>query len=149
MTPKVIKKLRNLYKYLTNQIPMVFDKMKKLFSAGNDFSGDEYVEIDLGQEKKEKKVLVKLFNLRQYDDINNILNALREGYTIALVDMKTLKQKDPVELKRAISKIKKTTDALEGHIAGFGENTVIVTPAFAKIHREPQKQKEEKSKFDY
>src|SRR3990167_10658854 len=104
---------------------MVLERVKKMLSVGDDFSDSEYIEIDLGKEKREKKVLVKLFNLRQYDDINNILNALREGYTIALVDMKTLRQKDPVELKRAISKIKKTVDALEGSIAGFGENTII------------------------
>ena len=128
---------------------MVLEKMKRIFSSGNDFSGDEYIEIDLGHEKKEKKVLVKLFNLRQYDDINNILNALREGYTIAVVDMKTLRQKDPVELKRAISKIKKTVDALEGSIAGFGENTIIATPSFATIHKEEEKREKEKpSKFD-
>src|SRR3989344_2457592 len=129
---------------------MVLDNLRKIFSSGNDFSGDEYIEIDLGHEKKEKKVLVKLFNLRQYDDINNILNALREGYTIAIVDMKTLRQKDPVELKRAISKIKKTIDALEGNIAGFGENTIIATPSFATIHKEEEVKKAEKqNRFDF
>ncbi|MEK6842412.1 MAG: cell division protein SepF, partial [Nanoarchaeota archaeon] len=130
---------------------MVLDNLKKLFSAGNDFTGDEYIEIDLGHEKREKKVLVKLFNLRQYDDINNILNALREGYTIAVIDMKTLRQKDPVELKRAISKVKKTVDALEGNIAGFGEHTIIATPSFAMIHKEEPivKDKEKASRFDF
>ncbi len=129
---------------------MVLDRVRKMFSANDYSSSDEYVEIDLGQEKKEKKVLVKLFNLRQYDDINNILNALREGYTIALVDMKTLRQKDPVELKRAISKIKKTVEALEGSIAGFGENTIIATPSFAMIHKEEEivKDKEKANRFD-
>ena len=129
---------------------MVLDRVRKMFSANDYSSSDEYVEIDLGQEKREKKVLVKLFNLRQYDDINNILNALREGYTIALVDMKTLRQKDPVELKRAISKIKKTVEALEGSIAGFGENTIIATPSFAMIHKEEEivKDKEKANRFD-
>jgi SepF-like predicted cell division protein (DUF552 family) len=70
---------------------------------------------------------------------------LREGYTIAVVDIKTLRQRDSIELKRAISKLKKTTDALEGSIAGFGENLVIVTPSFAKISKE-EKQPEEKTK---
>ena len=129
---------------------MVLDRVRKMFSANDYSSSDEYVEMDLGKEKKEKKVLVKLFNLRQYDDINNILNALREGYTIALVDMKTLRQKDPVELKRAISKIKKTVEALEGSIAGFGENTIIATPSFAMIHKEEEivKDKEKANRFD-
>ena len=74
---------------------------------------------------------------------------MREGYTIAIIDIKVLRQKDPIELKRAISKIKKTIDALEGNIAGFGENMVIATPSFARIHKEPVKMKEEpRNKFE-
>ncbi len=129
---------------------MVLDKFKKMLSVGRDISDDEYVEIDLGQERKDKKVLVKLFNLRNYDDINNVLNALREGFTIAIVDMKTLRQRDSIELKRAISKLKKTIDALEGTIAGFGENIIIATPSFATIHKQPEIDKDDgkNTKFD-
>lgn len=131
---------------------MIFKKIKKAFSEkglGDEFD-DEYIEIDLGKEESESKVFVKLFALKDYDNVNEILNTLREGFTIAIIDIKTLKQKDSIELKRAISKIKKTVDALEGSIAGFGENMVIATPSFARIHREVPKQKEEKSnKFDY
>lgn len=128
---------------------MVFDKIKKAFSdsVGNDLGSDEYLEIDLEQQEKENKVLVKLFVLKDYDDVNNILSALREGYTIAIIDFRILKQKDAIELKRAISKIKKTVDALEGSIAGH-ENIVIVTPAFAKIYKEADRPKEKKDKFD-
>jgi len=128
---------------------MVFDKIKRAFSSSDiPEAGDEYLEIDLEQKEKENKILVKLFVLKQYEDVNDILNFLREGYTIAVVDIKILRQKDPIELKRAISKVKKTTEALEGNIAGFGENTIIVTPSFAKIHRHPSKPKEEqKDKF--
>ncbi|MAG11134.1 hypothetical protein CMI44_02380 [Candidatus Pacearchaeota archaeon] len=130
---------------------MVLDKIKKAFSSPSEDEFDQdYLEIDLGeQEREENKVLVKLFTLKQYEDVNEILNALREGYTIAMIDIKNLRQRDSIELKRAISKIKKTADALEGSIAGFGENTVIVTPSFAKIHKETISQKEEKkSKFE-
>ena len=94
----------------------------------DDFS-TEFITIDSEQDKSDSKVLIKTFVLRVYEDINPILNALREGYTIAVIDIKTLKSKDVVELKRAISKIKKTVEALEGKIAGFGENTVIATPS--------------------
>jgi len=87
--------------------------------------------------------------LKQYEDVTEILNALREGYTIAIIDIKILRQKDPIELKRAVSKVKKTTDALEGSIAGFGENTIIVTPSFAKIYKEPAKPKQdEQNRFE-
>ncbi|MFW6311440.1 MAG: cell division protein SepF, partial [Nanoarchaeota archaeon] len=106
---------------------------------------------DLNEKEKDQKVLVKLFVLKQYDDITPILNSLREGYTIAVIDIRTLRKKDSIELKRAISKIKKTTDALEGSIAGFGENTVIATPSFAKIHKDagsPQGQDKNQKKDD-
>jgi len=98
--------------------------MKKEGSDSSDF-----IEIDLEQEKSSSKILIKTFVLKVYEDISPILNVLREGYTIAIIDIKPLKSKDVVELKRAISKIKKTVEALEGKIAGFGENTVIATPS--------------------
>ncbi len=117
---------------------MVFDKIKRAFSKSlsGESSGEDYVEIDLGKEEIDQKVFVKLFSLKDYEEVNPILNSLREGYTIAVIDIKTLRQRDPIELKRAVSKIKKTTDAMEGNIAGFGENVIIVTPSFAKIHKE-------------
>src|SRR3989344_4371310 len=97
--------------------------------GGEEESSPDFIEIDLEQEKSDSKVLVKTFVLRVYEDINPILNALREGYTIAVIDIKILKSKDVIELKRAISKVKKTVEALDGRIAGFGENIVIATPS--------------------
>ena len=129
---------------------MVFDKIKKAFSssAGIEDAPNEYLEIDLDKKEEENKVLVKLFVLKQYDDVNDILDALREGYTIAILDIKELRKRDSIELKRAIAKVKKTTDALAGNIAGFGENMVIVTPSFAKILKENSKPKGQKNKFE-
>lgn len=116
---------------------MVFNKIKKgiseIFSSEND--KPEYIEIDLGREVKKSKVIVRLFVLKSFEDVNPILNALREGYTIAVIDFKDLKKRDIIELKRAISKIKKTVDALEGSISGFGESIIIATPEFAEIYK--------------
>ena len=132
---------------------MVFNKIKRLLtgSSSGDESSEDYMEIDLGKEEKETKVLVKLFSLKQYEDVNDILNALREGYTIAIIDIKQLRQRDAMEVKIAVSKIKKTIEALEGNIQGFGENMVIATPSFASIHKhtEPIKKDEQRtSRFD-
>ena len=124
---------------------MVFDKIKKAFSSSlgdEENISNEYLEVDLGKQEEETKVLVKLFVLKQYDDVNGILDALREGYTITIIDIKNLRKRDSIELKRAIAKIKKTADALEGSIAGFGEHMVIVTPSFAKIVKENSRQKQ-------
>ena len=99
---------------------------------------DEYVELDHTVAKESgSKILVRPFNLEDFEDIKEILDVLREGTTIALVNIRPLKDKDLVELKRAINKLKKTTDAVEGDIAGFGDDWIVVTPSFAKIHRNP------------
>lgn len=124
---------------------MVLDRIKRVFSSSGGDDVADYLEIDVeSKEDKEKKVQVRLFVMRSYDDVTAILDSLREGYTIAVIDIKTLRQKDPIELKRAISKIKKTAEALEGSIAGFGENNVIVTPSFAQISKQIPKQPEER-----
>jgi SepF-like predicted cell division protein (DUF552 family) len=119
---------------------MVMDSIKKMF--GRKGAESDYVEIDLtSAEPKKNKVLVRPFVLKQFDDVTDILNTLREGYSIAVIDIKPLKTKDVIELKRAISKVKKTVEALEGTIAGFGENILIVTPSFAEIYKAPMVQK--------
>ena len=116
---------------------MVFDKLRGMFKkSGGD---SDYIEIDIGKEMKKAKILVKPFVLKKFEDVNEVLNYLREGYTLAIIDIKPLKQKDIIEVKRAISKLKKTADALEGSIAGFGDGIVIVTPQFAEIARASDK----------
>lgn len=119
--------------------------LKKLF-GGSSSVEEDYVEIDLGtgSNQKQSKVSVKPFVLRSFEDVNDILNSLREGFTIAVIDIKPLKTKDVIELKRSISKVKKTIEALEGSIAGFGDNIIIATPSFADIQRTPQEAKEKR-----
>ena len=128
---------------------MVFDKLKGMFKK--EANDSEYVEIDLGKEIKKAKILIKPFILKKFEDVNEILNYLREGYTIAIIDIKPLKSKDVIEVKRAISKLKKTADALEGSIAGFGDGIVIVTPSFAEIMKAPvtSPEKPEDKHIDY
>ena len=130
---------------------MVFEKLKKSlqkYKEDENFE-DEYIEIDVNEKEKENKVVVKLFTLNHYEDVNLILNSIREGYVIAIIDIRNLRKRDSIELKRAVSKIKKTTEALEGSIAGFGENIIIVTPSFAKIHKESLEEKNEKKEKFY
>lgn len=123
---------------------MAFD-LKRFFGKENN---EEFVELDVGAtEKREQKVIVKPFVLRSFENMDEILNSLRSGYTIAVIDIKPLKSKDIIELKRAISKIKKTVDALEGTIAGFGDSIVIATPQFADIHKPVVGKKKEKVDF--
>ncbi len=119
---------------------MVFSKLKeKLFGVSSgygEYPEEDYVEIDTKKDVgKRSKIVVKPFVIEEFADIKETLDALREGYTIALINIKPLKDKDIIELKRAVNKIKKTCDAIEGDIAGFGEDWIVVTPSFAQVYR--------------
>ncbi len=98
-----------------------------------------YVELGTEEGTSESKIMVRPFILQDFESIKPILEALRDGHTIALVNIKALKEKDLVELKRAINKLKKTCDAIDGDIAGFGDDWIAAVPHFAKIHR-PKKE---------
>jgi len=95
-----------------------------------------YVELDTDSQGEIKtKIIVRPFVMKDFESIKPILDCLRQGRTIALVNIKPLKDKDLIELKRAISKLKKTTDAIDGEIAGFGEDYIVIAPSFAQIYR--------------
>ena len=100
---------------------------------------EEYVELNTDIKGNDSKITVRPFILEDFSDVKLVLDSLREGYTIALVNIKPLKDKDLVELKRAINKLKKTCDAISGDIAGFGEEWVIVAPSFVEVYREAAK----------
>ncbi|MBI4149080.1 cell division protein SepF [Candidatus Woesearchaeota archaeon] len=117
----------------------IFSKIKERFQGEDELSGEEhgeqYLELDSGSQQDREKVTVRSFLIEDFNDVKDILDSLREGKTIALVNVKPLKDKDLIELKRAVNKLKKTTDAIEGDIAGFGDDWIAITPAFAHIYR--------------
>ncbi|RJQ16922.1 cell division protein SepF [Candidatus Woesearchaeota archaeon] len=125
-----------------------FAGLKKTFTR-TDFEDDEegtpnedYVELDTEQGDMPTKVIVRPFTMEDFSDIKTIIDALREGNTIALINIRPLKEKDIVELKRAINKLKKTCDAIEGDVAGFSEDMVVAVPNFAQIYKTKGQTKE-------
>ncbi len=119
----------------------LFSNVKKVFMKENNNNLDEeeeqeYVELDTSLEGNSKnKILVRTFNLTDFADVKPIIDALREGNTIIILNIRPLKDKDMIEMKRAVNKIKKTVDAVEGDIAGFNDDYIIVTPNIAEIYR--------------
>lgn len=107
-----------------------------------------YVELGSEEGAKESKITVRPFILHDFESIKPILDVLREGHTIALVNIRPLKDKDLVELKRAINKLKKTCDAIEGDIAGFGDDWIAAVPSFARIHRAKKEEAAPKKRME-
>ncbi len=112
-------------------------KKSSAFDEADDIVGDdEYVELDTSSSReREQKVVVRPFVIEDFSDVKEILDALRQSYTIVLINIKPLKERDLLELKRAINKLKKTCQAIDGDIAGFGEDYIVITPSFAEIYR--------------
>lgn len=135
-----------MYQLFYNKMVSVFEKLFQTKPESDEFT-DDYVEISSQPTDKSgrAKVVVRPFTIEDFADVKPALDALREGYTVCLLNIKPLKEKDLVELKRAVGKLKKTCEAIEGDIAGFGEDWIVAAPSFARIHRgieeEPQPQK--------
>jgi SepF-like predicted cell division protein (DUF552 family) len=97
---------------------------------------EDFIELEPDEaRKKAAKIFVKYFILTDFADIKPVIDALREGYTIALLKIKPLKDKDMNELKRAISKVKRTCEAIDGEIVGIDEDWIIAVPNFIEVYR--------------
>jgi SepF-like predicted cell division protein (DUF552 family) len=116
-------------------------RMKEKLTGGSneDFEGGfegppgGFIDIPGPANDDRSKVLVSTYILEDFEGIKPVCDALREGRSIVLLNIKPLREKDVSELKRAIGKLKKTVDALDGEIRGFSEDMIIVTPSFATI----------------
>ena len=130
-------------------------KLKEKLNSGESSQvikeAEEEGYVELGADtssESSSKIVVRPYVIEDFEHIKPILDSLRDGHTIALVNIKPLKDKDLVELKRAINKLKKTCDAIEGDIAGFGDDWIAVVPSFAHIHRGKSEEREEPKKGD-
>jgi SepF-like predicted cell division protein (DUF552 family) len=143
---------RGVQEYLSlrgnNAMKKLFDSIKQRFQGNDSDFADggetEYVQIDTtGRNSENAKVIVRPFVLTDFNETKQILDALRNQDTVALINIQPLKDKDIIELKRSINKLKKTVDAIGGDIAGFGDDYIVIAPSFATIWRAPAKKSDE------
>jgi SepF-like predicted cell division protein (DUF552 family) len=137
----ICKQHKNKIQISRRGLSMKFFSLKKFKKQSYDDDDnlqaeDEYVELNTeAQAARSSRIIVRPFVMNDFSDIKPVLDALRDGNTVALVNIRPLKEKDLVELKRAVNKLKKTCDAIEGDIAGFGDDYIVITPSFAQIYR--------------
>ncbi len=99
---------------------------------------DEYLQIEHPQEDTTPKLkMVEIEKMDSYADSDRIQKKVRDG-GIMLVKIRDLKNKDVSELKRAVERVKKTCLAIDGDIAGVGEDWIIVCGNGAKVRREAE-----------
>lgn len=71
--------------------------------------------------------------LNEFGDVKNILDLLRDGNSMCIIKIKPLKDRDINDLKRAISKVKRVCEVMEGDLVGMDEDYLIAHPKFIKI----------------
>lgn len=98
---------------------------------------DDFLEVSVmdGQSRTPGTVGIRIEHLNEFADTEKVLRALREG-TIVFLKIKSLKEKDLGELKRAVERLKKTVMAQNGDIAGVESDWLILAPEHATVHRD-------------
>lgn len=99
----------------------------------------EYIELDTSGSEGAKQMTVKTYTISAFGDVKEVLDDLRNGYTVAILNIRPLEESDAVDLQRAVSKLKKTSEAINGDIAGLGEDYIIATPERVSIARNPKR----------
>lgn len=115
-----------------------FDKFVDLFKKKvNLEESNEYVELEVDQKDKPlAKMYVKYFALVKFEDSGSVLNDIRSGSTLLFIKIRDIKEKGGIEeLKRTISKIKRSADAAEAQVVGIDEDYILVVPNFVKVEK--------------
>jgi len=124
---------------VTNKIMELFDKisskMGKTFVVRAGSDTEDYIELEEEMAKKTARILIKFFTLKDYAEVKPVLDTIREGYSIALIKIKPLREKDISDLKRTINKIKRTCAAAQAEVVGIDENYIVTVPNFVDVVR--------------
>jgi len=113
---------------------MVLGRIFKRVSTEEPEDEEKYIEVPIEEKMMEKRILVRIDNVKDNSDVPRIQKYLREG-NIVFLKIKEVKERDLSELKRIVDKLRKTCAAMNGDIVGVDEDFLVITPSTAKIYR--------------
>ena len=118
---------------------MVFGLFKKEEEAEE--TGENFIEIDHTSTDSKQKISVRIEDLEDYRDVETVQKLVRDG-NIVFLKIKSLREKNLGELKRAVQKLRKGSIAMDGDIVGVDDNFLVLTPQFARVFRQgPEEEK--------
>ena len=117
--------------------------LKRLFRGKSKIKSETFEEIPTMELEEEavarprgisepEPIYVKSMDLHSLVDVQEVADELRAG-NIVILDITTLMNQDPVELKRAIDQLKGICQAIGGDVGRLTESKVIATPKFINI----------------
>jgi SepF-like predicted cell division protein (DUF552 family) len=117
---------------------MVFNRIRRGISRDVDFdegiSEEEYVEVGVSESRAPGKIGIAIEKLEDFGDTEKVLREVRNG-SLVFLRIKSLKDKDLGELKRAVEKLKRTVLAQNGEIIGVEQDWLILAPEHAKVQK--------------
>lgn len=113
--------------------------MRIPFIARNDEEEAQSLQdyAQLPEEGQENRMNIMIEKLEGLSHVDRIMRKVRDG-NIVIASIKGMKETNTEELRHCISRMKTACMGIEGDIAGAGDEWLIITPAAAAIHREPQ-----------
>ena len=93
------------------------------------------LEVEPGTEARkisEVELVVKSMNIQSLADIQSVAGELQAG-NILVLDISSLMDQDPAELRRAIDQLKGISQGIGGDVGRLSETKVLVTPKFVRI----------------
>lgn len=117
--------------------------LKKLFKAKSGVRPETVDEIPIMELEEEavgrprgihalEPIYVKSMDLHSLVDVQEVADELRAG-NIMILDITTLMNQDPAELKRAIDQLKGICQVIGGDVGRLTESKVIATPRLINI----------------
>ena len=77
-------------------------------------------------------IFIKSMAMQSLTDVQGVANELRLG-NIVIIDITSLMEQDPADLKRAIDQLKGICQGIGGDVGRLTETKVLATPKFVRI----------------
>lgn len=95
----------------------------------------ELLELDWGPSRSPGSLNLKVMGIDSFDDVDNVLDMLREKENIVVMKIRSTLATDKTEVRRAIRRVQKTTYAIGGDIIGLSEDLILIAPPSVSIDR--------------
>jgi SepF-like predicted cell division protein (DUF552 family) len=117
---------------------MVFGRLRRSMTRDVEYEEgiprEEYVEVGVSESMAPGKIGIAIEKLEDFADTDRVLKSVREG-SLVFLRIKSLKEKDIGELKRAVEKLKRTVLAQNGEIVGVEQDWLILAPEHARVQK--------------
>lgn len=99
------------------------------------FTNEDFVPT-IKKPKKKAAYTLRIIQLNNDDDYVAVLRALEAGNQIPIVNIRSIKEKDLMNAKVAIAKIKKKVQDQKGDIVALNRDWFIAVGGFAEIQKD-------------